>query len=165
MLIAAAPSPDHADRMPLPRSHLLRKHRFSESGRIYLITFATHRRTPYFSEHPHAAVVARCLNSPQAWPHGRLLCWTLMPDHWHGLLELGTESLDRSIGRAKALATRQWHKALDCQHVLWGRGFHDRAVRKDEDVLHMARYIVANPVRAGLVRRVGDYPYWNAIWL
>jgi hypothetical protein len=29
----------------------------------------------------------------------------------------------------------------------------------------VARYIVANPVRAGLVRRVQDYPLWDALWV
>ncbi|MFV3290267.1 transposase, partial [Pseudomonas sp. NY11955] len=29
----------------------------------------------------------------------------------------------------------------------------------------VARYIVANPIRAGLVSRVGDYPHWDAVWL
>jgi hypothetical protein len=29
----------------------------------------------------------------------------------------------------------------------------------------LARYVVANPVRAGLVQRVGQYPHWDAIWL
>jgi hypothetical protein len=32
-------------------------------------------------------------------------------------------------------------------------------------VLNAARYIVANPLRAGLTRRLGDYPLWDAIWL
>lgn len=32
-------------------------------------------------------------------------------------------------------------------------------------MLAVARYIIANPIRAKLVRRVGDYPYWNAAWL
>jgi len=38
-------------------------------------------------------------------------------------------------------------------------------LRNDEDLLDVARYVVANPVRAGLVPRVGDYPFWNAVWL
>jgi hypothetical protein len=29
----------------------------------------------------------------------------------------------------------------------------------------VARYMIANPVRAGLVRRVGDYSFWNAVWV
>ncbi|MFV3292807.1 transposase, partial [Pseudomonas sp. NY11955] len=29
----------------------------------------------------------------------------------------------------------------------------------------VARYIIANPIRAGLVSRVGDYSHWDAVWL
>ena len=49
--------------------------------------------------------------------------------------------------------------------MLWQAGFHDRALRAEVDVRAAARYLVANPLRAGLVVSVGDYPYWNAIWL
>jgi hypothetical protein len=28
-----------------------------------------------------------------------------------------------------------------------------------------ARYIVANPLRAHLVRHVGEYPLWDCIWI
>ena len=48
---------------------------------------------------------------------------------------------------------------------MWARSFHDHALRRDENLLTVARYIVANPIRAGLVRRVGEYPFWNAVWL
>jgi hypothetical protein len=29
----------------------------------------------------------------------------------------------------------------------------------------VARYIVANPLRAGLCRHLGDYPLWDSVWL
>jgi putative transposase len=45
------------------------------------------------------------------------------------------------------------------------KAFYDHAVRKDEDVQGIARYIVANPLRAGLVKHIGYYPLWDAIWL
>ena len=48
---------------------------------------------------------------------------------------------------------------------LWQAGFHDRAIRSDEDLLVVARYVVANPLRAKLVDRLGDYPFWNSVWL
>jgi hypothetical protein len=38
-------------------------------------------------------------------------------------------------------------------------------LRSDDDLQDMARYVVANPLRAGLVARIGDYPFWNAVWL
>ena len=34
--------------------------------------------------------------------------------------------------------------------ALWLRGFHDHALRREEDLLGVARYVVANPVRADL---------------
>lgn len=49
--------------------------------------------------------------------------------------------------------------------AVWGSGFHDRALRVEEDLLGTARYIVHNPIRAGLVARSGLYPFWDAVWL
>ena len=48
---------------------------------------------------------------------------------------------------------------------VWAEGFNDRALRLEDDVLFAARYIITNPVRAGLVSRVHDYSYWDAVWL
>jgi hypothetical protein len=49
--------------------------------------------------------------------------------------------------------------------AVWQSGFHDRALRQEEELQTIARYIVANPLRAGLVKRVGDYAHWDAMWL
>ncbi|KPC24144.1 Uncharacterized protein ABJ99_1024 [Pseudomonas syringae pv. cilantro] len=49
--------------------------------------------------------------------------------------------------------------------TLWQSGYHDQAVRSEQDMVGLARYIVANPLRAGLVKKVGDYPLWDAIWI
>jgi len=111
-----------------------------------------------------ASRIAQTLIRPENWSEAKLLCWVLMPDHWHGLVELGSESLSRTIGRTKASATRYRRQALGRQERLWDHGFHDHAIRTDEDLLQIARYIVANPIRAGLAGRAGDYPYWNAVW-
>jgi putative transposase len=89
-----------------------------------------------------------------------------MPDHWHALLELGKDtSLSRAMQRAKSLSARAANAALGRNGCVWSRAYHDRAVRTEENVIDFARYVVANPVRAGLVKSVRDYPYWNAVWL
>jgi REP element-mobilizing transposase RayT len=76
------------------------------------------------------------------------------------------ESLSAMICRLKANAARCVRREIGGHmDAVWARGFHDRALRREEDVLHAARYVVMNPIRAGLVKRMGDYPYWNAIWL
>jgi len=88
-----------------------------------------------------------------------------MPDHWHGLVELGdSEPLDLVINRFKSRVAKAVRSATPATHRVWARAYHDHAARKEEVLVDIGRYIVMNPVRAGLVKRVGDYPYWNAVW-
>ena len=48
---------------------------------------------------------------------------------------------------------------------IWQAGYYDHALRIEEDIQTVARYIVANPIRAGLVQKIADYPHWDAVWL
>lgn len=48
---------------------------------------------------------------------------------------------------------------------IWQANYYDHAVRQEEDLHKMARYIVANPLRANLVSQIGDYSLWDAAWL
>ena len=88
-----------------------------------------------------------------------------MPDHWHGLLQLGEESLGRTMHRFKSGVSRAIHDAGATEARPWERSFHDHALRREEDIKVIARYLVTSPVRAGLVDCVLAYPYWDAIWL
>ena len=89
-----------------------------------------------------------------------------MPDHWHGLVQLGEgELLSSRIGWIKAASGRGLRQRHPCMGRVWAPGYHDRALRMEDDLLAAARYIVLNPVRAALVRRVGDYPFWDAVWI
>jgi REP element-mobilizing transposase RayT len=146
--------------------HALRRGRHSDPGRIYLVTTVTRGRRPWFADFERGARAAACLADRRLWRDGRLLAWVLMPDHWHGLLELGTyDSLVTAVARAKSCAARTLRSTLPPHARLWGPAFHDHALRRDEHCVKAARYIVANPVRAGLVARVGLYPFWDACWL
>jgi len=119
-----------------------------------------------FGDASIACAAARALAEPRLWRDSRLLCWVLMPDHWHGLIELSAaEPLSMLLARVKAISARAIAAATHASGAVWARGFHDRALRKDDDLLAAARYIVRNPVRARLCARVGDYPFWDAAWL
>ena len=145
----------------------LRCGRVSLPGQIYLVTFTTQHRNPLFMEAATARTAAAAFTDPRAWMRSRLLAWVLMPDHWHGLIELGDgESLSNLICRLKANTARCVRgETAGSMGAVWARGFHDRALRHEDDLLSAARYVVMNPVRVGLVKRLGEYPYWNAIWL
>ncbi len=96
------------------------------------------------------------------------VAYVVMPDHLHWLrLYSGKDSeLSEVDGHTKRYCARQINqmRGTKCQAV-WQDGFHDHAIRREEDLKEVARYIIANPVRAGLVTRVGDYPLWDACWL
>ena len=88
-----------------------------------------------------------------------------MPDHWHGLLRLGTSiPLSSVMQRAKANSSREVATAFGLPMPMWQSGFHDRALRSDAHLRETARYLVANPLRAGLVESLGDYPFWDCAW-
>ena len=120
---------------------------------------------PWFLNVEFARATCRLMIEPMAWGDARPLCWVLMPDHWHGLIELGErDDLSLIMNRFKSITSKHIRQMqpIPC---IWSRSFHDHALRHDEDIYAAARYIIANPVRAKLVGRTGDYPYWNCAWL
>ena len=149
-----------------PGVRALRQGRWSDPGRIYLVTTTTEDRRPWFADAEIAMAVARQTLDPLIVLDARMPSWVLMPDHLHALVELGKRhDLSRVVQHLKSRLAAAANEAIGWRGRLWQRGFHDRALRADEDLRTAARYIVANPVRAGLVEHVGDYPYWNAEWL
>lgn len=144
----------------------LRRGRCSETGRIYFLTTVTDRRIRHFAKFDVACRVARLHLDPLAFAGARCLAWVLMPDHWHGLIELAEgQELARVMQRFKSRSAYEVGQALGRRGRIWQPGYHDHALRADEDVRRAARYLVANPIRAGLADSVGGYAFWDAVWL
>ncbi|MDH0135632.1 MULTISPECIES: REP-associated tyrosine transposase [Pseudomonas] len=151
--------------MESPGSHRLRSGRVSEPGRLYLLTTTTRNRTPLFKDFLFARTVIQQLRLSEERKACRSLAWVLMPDHLHWLLDLGPSSLGRLMCEFKSRSSCALYKVGAERRHIWQTSFHDRALRREEDVRAVARYIIANPIRAGLVRRAGDYPHWDCVWL
>ncbi|CAN7485917.1 REP-associated tyrosine transposase [Pseudomonas sp. GL-B-26] len=143
----------------------LRVGRFSESGRIYLLTVVVDQRQPFFADWQLGRLVVRELRQAQEEGWGDFLTWVVMPDHMHCLVQLHERTLAELMCRIKSRSSLAVNQALGRRGRLWQKGYHDRAARREEDVKALARYVVANPIRAGLVTRVHDYPLWDACWL
>jgi putative transposase len=152
-------------RNPEKGHSALRRGRTSLPHQAYNITVVTSDRQPWFLDY-NIAFKASPSFQKQTLLGSTMLAWVLMPDHAHWLIQLGErDTLERVVSRLKAASARTANQALGRQGPLWQQSFHDHAMRSDEDLKTAARYIVANPVRAGLVQRTGQYPFWNAIWL
>ena len=82
-----------------------------------------------------------------------------MPDHVHLLVEgrLDSSDLRRFAKMAKQRSGAVYAKIE--RRALWQEGYLDRILREGDDVRGIVRYLMENPIRAGIVERVEDYPY------
>ncbi|WP_447753059.1 REP-associated tyrosine transposase [Pseudomonas nicosulfuronedens] len=143
----------------------LRNGRHSIPGQIYLVTTVANQREQIFNEWSSAQAAAREIHSfPQHAP-AEIHAWVLMPDHLHCLIVLDEMNLDSCMQQLKSRTAIALNRSTGRSGKVWQSGYHDHALRRDEDLKAAARYLVANPIRAGLVRSVREYPFWNAIWL
>ena len=86
--------------------------------------------------------------------HYRVVChaWVLMPNHYHLLLETPEANLSRAIRHLNGVYTQAFNRRhRRVGHLFQGR-FKAILLEKDAHLLALCRYVVLNPVRAGLVR-------------
>ena len=143
----------------------LRAGRWSSEGQIYFITFNTLERRKLFCDCAVAADSARSIQETAQRLDGRLIAWVLMPDHWHGLIEIGNwMSLPTYVGRLKGAVSRKLKLLHPNLPAVWQDGFHDHAIRRCESIETIADYLLMNPIRAGLAENLSQYPYWYCEW-
>ena len=147
------------------RSHELRKGRVSLAGQAYHVTFATAGRRRLFEDFGVARAVMRVFHALDGFGDTRTHAFMLMPDHAHWLFTLERGVLSRVVGRAKTLSSRDVRKLRPDLDAVWQKEYFDHALRADEAFRVVGEYIVANPVRAGLVEHAGLYSHWFAEWL
>jgi putative transposase len=86
-----------------------------------------------------------------------IFAYCLMSNHGHFLLKEGTEDLG-AVFRRLGPSFVYWYnwKYSRRGHLFQGR-YKSEVVEKDKYFLTVIRYIHQNPVKAGIVKRVGDY--------
>jgi putative transposase len=133
-------------------------------GNAFSITIATFERYPWFRTYASlAAEAVQCITDLEAERESLLFAWCVMPDHVHLLLH------DRDVIHFVRLLKGKLipgARQLENGRSLWQRSFYDHALRKEEALADVARYIWENPVRAGIVERALEYPWsgslvWN----
>ena len=143
-----------------PHAHRLRSGRHSLAGLVYMVTVVTLERQKFFDNFVAARTLIHALRAESERQQASTLAFVVMPDHVHWLMQLEEgAALAQCVRRVKAVTTYR------LGHPVWQRGYHDHAVRHDEDLKALTRYVIANPLRAGLTPAVALYPHWDAIWL
>ena len=125
----------------------------------YSLTFCTNRRAQTFIEPSRVEIVLTQILRAAAAEGFEVIAYCFMPDHLHLLVEGTTTTSNglRFIARAKQLSGYYYKQKF--AEVLWQRYGFERVLRNDEQTLVVARYILENPLRNGIVACVQDYPF------
>jgi REP element-mobilizing transposase RayT len=88
-----------------------------------------------------------------------LFGYVLMPNHYHLLIRTRQANLSRAMHWFSGTYTRRFNNRHGRSgHLFQGR-FKSMLVQNDAYVLQLSCYIHRNPLRAGLVQRLADYPW------
>lgn len=107
-----------------PGEKSLRNGRVSIPDQVYFITFVCDERKRIFTDWECALGAVKILTEERLWRNSKLLCWVLMPDHWHGLVQLADEeSLSKLVQRVKAVSAKNINIVRSSSDSVWLKCF------------------------------------------
>jgi putative transposase len=92
-----------------------------------------------------------------------VITYCFMPDHAHLLVEGMSADADAKAFIARAKQYSGFYYKQEHGVTLWQRYGFEHTLRDDELTLVVVKYILENPVRSGLVKRVEDYPFSGSL--
>jgi REP element-mobilizing transposase RayT len=151
---SCAPAPVRATRVY--RREMPRARRILVEHGIYHVFSRGNRRQPIFLDERDFARFLEFLDEVVARYGWIVHAYCLMPNHYHLLVETPEANLSEGMHRLGFLYAQWFNRRHDVDgHLFQGR-FGARLVESNYHLLETARYIVLNPVRAGLCRHAGD---------
>jgi putative transposase len=135
--------------------------RLEHAGALWHVTSRGNERRAIFRDdrdrNLFLAVLAESIDL-YAW---RLHAYVLMGNHYHLLLETPEPNLSRGMHRINAVYSQSFNRRYErAGHLMQGR-FKAILVEKERHLLELVRYLVLNPVRAGIVNEAGKWPWSN----
>jgi putative transposase len=129
----------------------------------YSLTFCTEQRQQHFTDASAVELAVQQLLRASREQKFAVLAYCFMPDHLHVLVEGNAEDSDckRFIKAFKQYSG--YYHAQKYRKTLWQRYGFEHVLRDDEVTIEVAKYILANPVRAGLAETVEKYPHVGSL--
>ncbi len=91
----------------------------------------------------------------------KIIALTIMPNHFHLLIELlpGNSGLSKIMQLIKGRSAFYINRHLSLKGKCWQDESYDRLVRDDVELYFIIRYILLNPVAAGLVKNWYEWQF------
>lgn len=111
---------------------------------------------------PMAAIVKSTIEQHEQDLY-ELLYYCIMPTHVHKVINTGFRSdprpLHQIMKKVKGASSRMINMELGQTGVFWQAESYDHLIRSDRELAAIGKYILENPVKAGLVTQWEDWPY------
>lgn len=126
-------------------------------GALYHLTTRGNDQQPIFRDDGDRRSFLRILGKTLSDYNGVCHAYCLMTNHYHLLVETPDANLSRIMKQINGIYTQRFNRRHQhVGHVFQGR-FKSIVVDKDAYLLELCRYIVLNPVRAGMNDDPGQY--------
>lgn len=126
-------------------------------GAIYHITSRGNARQPIFEDDEDRKAFQVLLESLVSRYNWLCHAYCLMDNHYHLLVETPDGNLSEGMRQLNGIYTQSFNgRHGRVGHVFQGR-FKAILVGRENYLLELCRYVVLNPIRAGIVRSPGRY--------
>jgi REP-associated tyrosine transposase len=88
--------------------------------------------------------------------------YCLMTNHYHLVVETRTPLLSAGMHRLNGIYAQQFNDRLERAGHLFESRFSSRLVGREAHLANACRYVLDNPVRAGICTRAEDWPWSSA---
>lgn len=129
------------------------------AGGVFHVTARGNRKADIFRDDSDRRLFLRILDATIARCRWRCHVFCLMPNHVHVVIETPEPNLSSGMQRLNGMYGQCFNHRHDLSgHLFQGR-FHSKLVESNWHLLELSRYVVLNPVRAGLCARPEDWPW------
>ncbi len=138
---------------------MARQWRIEFKGAYYHVLSRGNERKDIFSDNDDRISFLETLGKMSDRFDIEVYAYTLMDNHYHILLKTNKPNISKSMQWFGTTYTRQYNiKHKRNGHLFQGR-FKSFLIENDEYLMLLSCYIHRNPLRAGIVRRLVDYPW------
>jgi putative transposase len=138
----------------LPHMHLA-----PQETRTYFTTFSTAERRRFFQVEETARLMISTLQGYREKGSFAMHAFVVMPDHVHVLM---TPAHEVSLEKAVQLMKGGFSFRLKSRFDVWERGHFDKRIKDQPGYEACVGYIHENPVKAGFVKAVEEFPFSSA---
>ncbi len=86
-----------------------------------------------------------------------------MPNHVHVVIELKDgHSLSEIVGNCESFTAKRANSLIGRSWAFWHADYFDRFIRDETHLTRTVEYVENNPVKAGLVATISEWPWSSA---